>query len=75
MATSADPTCGCVLGTTLLLIATDAYQKYQQATQAVFDNDVGLLSLTLRNFATLQTLHFMIGDVSPYLFGKIAVKH
>ena len=51
-------------GTTLLLIATDAFQKYQAATGASHDSKTGLLTLTSSQFANLQSLFFEIGDVS-----------
>ena len=54
-----------LLGTTLLLIATDAFQAYVKATHAVPDQDTGLLSITPEYFAILETLNFNIGDVSP----------
>lgn len=48
-------------GTTLLLIATDAFQKYQQQTGAKLDNTTGLLSITESQFEDLQSLFFTIG--------------
>ncbi|KAI0773234.1 aspartic proteinase from Irpex Lacteus [Trametes elegans] len=50
-------------GTTLLLIATDAFQKYQNATGAVKDNVTGLLRITPAQFQNLQSLFFTIGGV------------
>ncbi|KAI0773211.1 acid protease [Trametes elegans] len=50
-------------GTTLLLIATDAFQKYQDATGAVEDNVTGLLRITPAQFQNLQSLFFTIGGV------------
>lgn len=48
-------------GTTLLMIATDAYQKYQQLTGAVLDSQTGLLTVTEDQFNNLQSLFFSIG--------------
>lgn len=47
-------------GTTLLLLPTPAYQAYAQATNATFDNDIGLLRID--NPKSLQSLYFHIGD-------------
>ncbi|KAH9057471.1 acid protease [Lactarius vividus] len=50
-------------GTTLLLIATDAFQAYQKATGATLDQTTGLLTLTDSQFENLQSLFFDIGGV------------
>ncbi len=42
----------------------DALATYQELTGAVFDNNVGLLSLTPEQFGNLESLFFNIGDVS-----------
>ncbi|KAG2156904.1 acid protease [Suillus bovinus] len=47
-------------GTTLILIATDAFRKYQTATGAVLDNTTGLLMITSAQYSNLQTLNFNI---------------
>ncbi|KAJ6507706.1 acid protease [Mycena vitilis] len=49
-------------GTTLLLLATDAFQAYQQATGATADQTTGLLTITDDQFSNLQSLFFKIGD-------------
>ncbi|KAH9934562.1 family A1 protease [Epithele typhae] len=49
-------------GTTLLLLATDAYKTYMNLTGAVPDSSTGLLSLTPAQFGNLQSLFFHIGD-------------
>ena len=54
-------------GTTLLLIATDAFQKYQQATGATLDQTTGLLKLTQQQSSNLQSLFFTIGAQAPIL--------
>jgi len=51
-------------GTTLLLIATDAFKKYQQATGGVLDSTTGLLSITEAQYEQLQSMFFKIGDVT-----------
>ncbi|KAL1700655.1 aspartic peptidase domain-containing protein [Schizophyllum commune] len=49
-------------GTTLLYIASDAFEAYANATGGQPDNSVGLLSITDDQFASLQSLFFKIGD-------------
>ncbi|KAI0782864.1 aspartic peptidase A1 [Abortiporus biennis] len=51
-------------GTTLILIASDAFARYQAATGAVLDNQVGLLRLTPAQFANLKSLFFVINGVT-----------
>ncbi|KAJ3558483.1 hypothetical protein NM688_g902 [Phlebia brevispora] len=48
-------------GTTLLLIATDAFSTYQAAVGATLDPITGLLQITSEQFADLQPLIFTIG--------------
>ncbi|KAI0760883.1 family A1 protease [Trametes elegans] len=48
-------------GTTLLLIASDAFATYQNLTGAVLDADSGLLRITPEQFANLPSLFFHIG--------------
>ncbi|EIN13874.1 aspartic peptidase A1 [Punctularia strigosozonata HHB-11173 SS5] len=45
-------------GTTLTLLPTDAFARYQSATGAVLDRNTGLLRLTTTQFANLQPLTF-----------------
>ncbi|KAF8551965.1 acid protease [Imleria badia] len=56
-------------GTTLILIASDAFQKYQSATGGTLDSTTGLLIVTSSQYSSLQTLSFNIGgtsyDLSP----------
>ncbi|KAI0040822.1 acid protease [Auriscalpium vulgare] len=60
-----DSTAGIVdTGTTLVLIATDAFQAYQKATGAKLDQTTGLLTVTEAQFNNLQSLFFNIGGVS-----------
>ncbi|KAJ6585319.1 acid protease [Mycena capillaripes] len=58
-----DLTAGIVdTGTTLLLLATDAFEAYQKATGATVDRATGLLTVTESQFARMQSLLFHIGD-------------
>ncbi|KAG2137226.1 acid protease [Suillus cothurnatus] len=56
-------------GTTLVMIASDAFSAYQTATGAVMDETTGLLMITSSQYAKLQTLSFKIGsetyDLTP----------
>ena len=58
-------------GTTLLLIATDAFDAYTAATGAALDSTTGLLSISPENYANLQSLFFHVGD-STFEFTKNA---
>jgi cathepsin E len=51
-------------GTTLTLIATNAFNRYRQLTGAVPDSATGLLRLTSAQFANLQNLSFIINGVT-----------
>ncbi|KAG9319076.1 hypothetical protein KVV02_004848 [Mortierella alpina] len=51
-------------GTTLLLLASDAYKRFVAATGAVHDDTTGLLSLTSSQFDKLQSLFFHIGGTT-----------
>ncbi|KAG6879572.1 hypothetical protein C0992_001399 [Termitomyces sp. T32_za158] len=51
-------------GTTLLLLASDAFARYTSATGAVPDNATGLLRLTSSQFANLQSLFFSINGAT-----------
>jgi len=51
-------------GTTLVLIASDAFTRYRTATGGVNDAATGLLRLTTAQFASLQSLFFVIAGVS-----------
>ncbi|KAH9934569.1 aspartic peptidase A1 [Epithele typhae] len=51
-------------GTTLILIASDAFERYTQLTGATEDEDVGLLKITQEQFNNLQSLFFTIGEVA-----------
>ncbi|KAJ7143506.1 acid protease [Mycena crocata] len=58
-----DLTAGIVdTGTTLLLLATDAFQAYQQATGATADRTTGLLTVTEAQFSQMESLFFQIGN-------------
>ncbi|KAH8818718.1 acid protease [Flagelloscypha sp. PMI_526] len=58
-------------GTTLLLLASDAFQKYQEATGAVLDETTGLLTVTDEQYEQMQSLWFEIGG-QKYEFTKNA---
>ncbi|KAJ8521841.1 hypothetical protein ONZ45_g1526 [Pleurotus djamor] len=49
-------------GTTLFLLASDAFAVYQQVTGGVLDNNTGLLRITPEQFANLKNLDLHIGD-------------
>ncbi|KAI1786242.1 family A1 protease [Ganoderma leucocontextum] len=49
-------------GTTLLLIATDAFNTYENITGATLDSTTGLLRLDPDQVGNLQSLFFHIGD-------------
>jgi len=51
-------------GTTLLLLATDAFQAYQKATGATMDQTTGLLTVTEEQFNNMQSMFFNIGDTT-----------
>ncbi|KAG0708461.1 acid protease [Suillus ampliporus] len=51
-------------GTTLLLLATEAFQAYQSATGATLDSTTGLLTITPQQYDNLQSLYFNIGGVA-----------
>lgn len=48
-------------GTTLILISSDAFSRYEKATGSVMDSTTGLLRLTIAQYANLQSLFFTIG--------------
>ncbi|KAJ8696003.1 hypothetical protein PTI98_005906 [Pleurotus ostreatus] len=51
-------------GTTLLLIATDAFARYQASTGGVPDAATGLLRITPQQFINLQNVDFHIGGTT-----------
>ncbi|KAH9052761.1 aspartic peptidase A1 [Lactarius vividus] len=51
-------------GTSLILIATDAFNRYKTATGAVLDASTGLLRITSTQFSNLQSLFFTTGGTS-----------
>ena len=52
-----------IIGTTLILLATQAYNSYQSATGAVLDDDTGLLRVTTTQYDDLKNLVFDINGV------------
>jgi len=51
-------------GTTLVLIASDAFTRYTKATGGVNDRNTGLLRLTTTQFSSLQSLFFTTNGVA-----------
>ncbi|KAG2076186.1 acid protease [Suillus decipiens] len=51
-------------GTTLILIPTDAFDKYQSATGATLDERTGFLKISADQYSQLSSLHFNTGGVS-----------
>jgi len=51
-------------GTTLIMLASDAFSTYQHATGAVPDNSTGLLSVTTDQFSAMKDLNFDIGGTT-----------
>jgi hypothetical protein len=54
-------------GTTALLMATEAFNAYKQATGAIIDDYTGMLAITSEQYANLQSLYFNIGGVRSLL--------
>jgi cathepsin E len=51
-------------GTTLILIATNAFSEYEKLTGGKLDRTTGLLTVTSAQFTALKTLDFNIGGVT-----------
>lgn len=51
-------------GTTLLMIATDAFETYTRATGATMDETTGLLKITAEQYNRLKSLFFTIGGTT-----------
>jgi len=49
-------------GTTLVLLATNAYDKYVSATGATYDDTTGLLRISSSDYDNLEDLNFNIGS-------------
>ncbi|KAG1830699.1 aspartic peptidase domain-containing protein [Suillus subalutaceus] len=49
-------------GTTLILIATNAFSKYESATGATLDRTTGLLRITTTQYDALEDLNFNVGS-------------
>ena len=52
------------VGTTLVLLATDAFEAYKTATGAVLDDATGMLKITNDQYTNLQSLFFTRFNVS-----------
>ncbi|KFH73268.1 hypothetical protein MVEG_00486 [Podila verticillata NRRL 6337] len=48
----------------LLLLATDAFQAFEQATGGVLDTTTDLLRITQEQFSQLQSLYFVVGGTT-----------
>lgn len=59
---------------TLILLATDAFSRYEAATGGVLDEATGLLRVTPAQFNTLQSLFFNINGVSLYWFLTVQIQ-
>jgi len=51
-------------GTTLILIASNAFSQYESLTGGRIDANTGLLKISSAQFAALKTLTFVVGGVS-----------
>ncbi|EIW79969.1 acid protease [Coniophora puteana RWD-64-598 SS2] len=51
-------------GTTLILVASDAFQKYQSATGGTMDQTTGLLTISADQYDKLSALNFEIGGTT-----------
>ncbi|KAG0705799.1 acid protease [Suillus ampliporus] len=51
-------------GTTLILIATDAFDKYQSATGGTLDKTTGLLKISSDQYNQLSSLYFTVGGIA-----------
>ncbi|KAI0046628.1 aspartic protease [Auriscalpium vulgare] len=51
-------------GTTLILLATEAFNRYMTATGAILDNATGLLRITPAQFSNLKSLFFITGGTT-----------
>ena len=60
-------------GTTLMLIASDAFSRYQNLTGATMDGTTGLLRLTTAQYAKLQGLFFTIGGTKFELIANAQI--
>lgn len=52
-----------LVGTSLVLIATDAFVKYKKATGGVLDETTTLLKITPDQYAKLKSLFFIVRGV------------
>jgi len=59
-------------GTTLVMIATDAFDRYQQATGGVADEATGLLKITSNQYANLKNIFVHVNGVPLELLTRNA---
>ena len=61
---------GHLIGTSLILIASDAFKKYQSATGGVPDSATGLLTITSEQFGNLKSIFVTVGNVCVLIMGQ-----
>ncbi|KAG6823171.1 hypothetical protein H0H93_004125, partial [Arthromyces matolae] len=57
--------------TTFLFLSSDAYARYVQATGAILDPAIGLLTVNSTQIDSLQSLYFNINGVSSFLLSPV----
>ncbi|KAK7028832.1 hypothetical protein VNI00_014845 [Paramarasmius palmivorus] len=50
-------------GTTLVMLASDCFDKYMKMTGAIMDNTTGLLTVTEEQFKNMKAMMFCFGDM------------
>jgi len=60
-------------GTTLILLADDAFDRYRTATKAVMNESVGLLEITPAQFKKMKSLYFHINGASYELIPEAQI--
>ncbi|EMD38755.1 hypothetical protein CERSUDRAFT_47733 [Gelatoporia subvermispora B] len=51
-------------GCSLLLLASDAFERYMEATNSTYDDTTGLLALPAEQFGSLESLFFTVGNTT-----------
>jgi hypothetical protein len=61
-----------LIGTTFVMIATDAFDRYQKATGSVYDQDTEMLKITSAQYANLKSIFVHIKGVcvSNFIMGR-----
>ena len=52
-----------LVGTTQVLLSTDAFEIYQNATGAVYDPDTGLLKIKADQYENLESIYIKVNCV------------